>query len=100
LVVNKRSGDPYDVYVGRPTVWGNPYSHKPGIAQYHVPTVEDAVRMYRRYINDRIAREGLPFVHMLADLHGKRLACWCAPGPCHAEVLVRASEWAHAQLGR
>ena len=30
----------------------------------------------------------------LAALKGKRLGCWCAPGPCHGEVLVAAAEWA------
>ena len=25
LVVNKKYGDPYDVYVGRPSKWGNPF---------------------------------------------------------------------------
>jgi len=24
-----------------------------------------------------------------AELKGKRLACWCAPKPCHADVLAR-----------
>jgi hypothetical protein len=25
----------------------------------------------------------------LEELRGKRLGCWCAPGPCHGDVLVR-----------
>jgi hypothetical protein len=26
----------------------------------------------------------------LHELHGKNLACWCAPGaPCHADTLLR-----------
>ena len=34
----------------------------------------------------------------LAALHGKTLACHCAPLPCHGEVLARAAAWAAAQL--
>lgn len=30
------------------------------------------------------------------DLHGKTLVCWCAPGPCHGDVLAKLS----AELNR
>ncbi|HKX02122.1 MAG TPA: DUF4326 domain-containing protein [Methylomirabilota bacterium] len=28
----------------------------------------------------------------LGELRGKALGCWCAPAPCHAEVLARFLE--------
>ena len=31
-------------------------------------------------------------------LHGKPLACWCAPLPCHGQVLARAAAWAASVL--
>ena len=34
----------------------------------------------------------------LASLHGKTLACHCAPLPCHGEVLARAAAWAASVL--
>ena len=34
----------------------------------------------------------------LAALHGKPLACWCAPLPCHGQVLARAAAWAASVL--
>ena len=34
----------------------------------------------------------------LAALDGKRLACWCAPEPCHGDVLAAAARWAAEQL--
>lgn len=69
--------EPYDVYVGRPSKWGNPYIiGRDG-------TREDVVRKYRDYIlNTPRLRESLP------ELKGKRLACWCAPLPCHGDVLM------------
>ena len=36
----------------------------------------------------------------IAALHGKDLACFCAPRPCHGEVLVKAAAWCAAQLKR
>ena len=34
----------------------------------------------------------------LAALDGKRLACWCAPEPCHGDVLAEAARWATEEL--
>ena len=45
-VVNKRF-DAYDVYIGRPSQWGNPFSHREGtLAKYKVATREEAMRKY------------------------------------------------------
>jgi hypothetical protein len=72
----------YNIYVGRPTKWGNPYKVGTG---HH--TVEEAVTLYRRaliagslsFTTDDVRRE----------LKGKDLACWCKPGaPCHADALL------------
>jgi hypothetical protein len=100
-VVNKRSGEPYDVYVGRPSEWGNPYSHIPGKGEFQVATRGDAIREYRSWLKRRInSDEGGVFIRKLAKLHGKTLACWCAPLPCHAEVLERAAAWADQKIRR
>lgn len=90
--------EPYDVYIGRPSPWGNPFSHKEGTqAAYKVATREEAVRRYREWLWQRIRTEpGL--VAALAELHGKTLGCWCAPKACHGDVLVLAARWAAAQL--
>ena len=67
----------YDIYVGRPTKWGNPFTiGKDG-------TRDEVVEKYKQWI--------LKQPELLADLpelKGKVLACWCAPQNCHAEVLV------------
>lgn len=74
------------VYVGRPSKWGNRYTHsfEGTLAEVQVPTREDAVRAYERWILEQ--------PQLLADLHelrGKDLVCWCAPKPCHGDVLLR-----------
>ena len=101
LVVNKHHPDcDFDVYVGRPTKWGNPFSHRDGtLAHFKVDSVEEAIEGYRRWLYAEV-RAGRVTLRELAALKGKTLACWCAPGPCHAEVLVAASEWAATQLTR
>jgi hypothetical protein len=61
------------VYVGRPTKWGNPFSHLdsnvPGTVK--VATREEAITKYRE--------------HLAAH------PCWCAPLSCHAAVLLEVA---------
>lgn len=46
-VVNKHYQE-YDIYIGRGSKWGNPYSHKEGTkALYRVKTVGDAIEAYK-----------------------------------------------------
>jgi hypothetical protein len=67
---------PYDVYIGRPSKWGNPYQiGRDG-------TREDVIEKYREYI---LKRPDL--LDDIASLRGKTLGCWCAPKPCHGDVL-------------
>lgn len=73
--------EPYDVYIGRPSKWGNPFKvgvdHKRG----------ECVDLYEEYILQR--------PELLADLHelkGKTLGCWCKPYRCHGDVLVKLCE--------
>ena len=82
---------PNTVYVGRPTIWGNPF---------HVSNVDraEAVALFlnmmmntgghsffrgprRMFVNNFLIRECLA---------GKNLACWCPlDEPCHADVLLK-----------
>ena len=63
------------VYVGRPSKWGNPYAIGVNTSR------EQAIDYYRQFVSkhhDEIRRE----------LRGKDLVCYCAPLPCHADVLL------------
>lgn len=78
--------EPYDVYIGRPSVWGNPFSHKEGTkAKYKVATREEAIAKYEEWILNQ------PELVERAkkELRGKVLGCWCAPLPCHGDVLLK-----------
>lgn len=86
-VWNKRERVPASaVYVGRPTKFGNPFSHKSGtLARFQVASRDEAVDAFERYLlespelMDAVKRE----------LRGKDLVCWCAPLRCHADVLMK-----------
>lgn len=71
----------YDVYIGRPSKWGNPFTiGKDG-------TREEVIEKYREYLlgNDEL-------MNSLHELKGKVLGCWCAPKPCHGDVLKELIE--------
>lgn len=90
--------DAFDVYIGRPSEWGNPFTHKQGTrAQFVVPTREEAVAAYRSWLFKRV-NDGEISLEQLAALDGKTLGCWCAPLACHGDVLTSAAAWAARQL--
>lgn len=84
LVVHCKK-EPYDVYIGRPGPWGNPFSHKDDtIAQFRVSSREEAIKMYEEWLISR------PDIVKKArqELKGKVLGCWCDPQACHGHVLA------------
>lgn len=69
--------DPYDVYCGRPSIWGNPFKESDGY------TREECIDKYREWIKTQPE-----LLAQLTELSGKVLGCWCAPKACHCEVLA------------
>jgi uncharacterized protein DUF4326/SLOG family YspA-like protein len=70
--------EPYDVYIGRPGPWGNPYAIGAD------GTRSEVIAKYEEYLlrtPELLAR--------VPELHGKTLGCWCAPEPRHGDVLAR-----------
>ena len=84
-VYNKKHDHPKGcVYVGRPSKWGNPFVvGKDG-------TREQVIEKYRVWIGHRIENGEVD----IEELRGQDLLCWCAPLPCHGDVLVElANRW-------
>ena len=78
--------EPYDVYIGRPSKWGNPFTHKSGTtAEYVKPTRRESIEAYRGYI---LTGEGQHLLEDLHELEGKVLGCWCKPKSCHGDILI------------
>jgi hypothetical protein len=70
----------YEVYVGRGSGsrWGNPFKSPRDGSRYEV------IAKYERWL---VRQPEL--MAALPELRGKVLGCWCAPKPCHADVLLR-----------
>jgi len=68
----------YTHYIGRPSIFGNPFEiGRDG-------TRAEVIQKYREWVKNRPdvlkAIESLP-----ADA---TLGCWCAPKPCHGHVII------------
>lgn len=73
--------EPYDIYIGRPGIWGNPFViGRDG-------TRGEVVNKYREYLETRP-----DLLSRLSDLRGKRLGCFCAPNQCHGDVLAELAD--------
>lgn len=72
----------YDVYIGRPSKYGNPFII--GMDG----TREEVIAKFEAYL--------LGFPQLLEDakreLKGKVLACWCAPELCHGDIYKKHIE--------
>ncbi len=68
----------YDVYIGRPSKWGNPFViGKDG-------NRDEVIAKYEQYL---ISNTEL--MNALPELKGKILGCWCSPKTCHGDILVK-----------
>ncbi len=68
----------YDIYIGRPSKWGNPFKiGKDG-------TRKQVIEKYQHWFlkQPRLLKN-------LSELEGKVLGCWCKPKSCHGDVLVK-----------
>ena len=76
------------IYVGRPTIWGNPFDMS------HGETRRSVVTWYRVWLAGKKNKIGSDLLRKrvlsrLSELRGKDLACWCPlDQPCHADFLL------------
>lgn len=67
----------YDVYIGRPSKWGNPFTI--GIDG----TREEVIAKYIDWLYEQP-----DLLNSLHELKGKTLGCWCHPLTCHGDILA------------
>jgi hypothetical protein len=70
------------VSVDRRTEWGNPFE---------IPYDGDRETVIRNYEKHYLPYKPSLLSHV-SELRGKALACWCAPEPCHADILKKKAE--------
>lgn len=75
-VVNINSSS-FDIYIGRGTIWGNPY--RIGIDGNR----GEVLKKYRRYILNNPN-----LLNQLNTLDNSKLGCHCKPKNCHGDILV------------
>jgi hypothetical protein len=68
----------YDVYIGRPSKWGNPFVLR---------SEHERAKVLERYEAWLMKQPEL--LAALPELKGKILGCWCYPRACHGDVLAR-----------
>ncbi len=74
--------EPFDVYIGRPSRWGNPFKiGKDG-------SREEVIQKYRHWI---LANPVL-MAQVPSESKGKKLGCWCKPNACHGNVLAELAD--------
>lgn len=78
-VVN-RYKEPYTVYIGRGTVYGNPYEIGKHGARKQV------IQLYRTNVLPKLPKEAI------LALKDQVLGCSCCPLECHGDVLVAEYE--------
>lgn len=72
------NNEPYDVYIGRGSKWGNPFKigrdgdRKTVIKKYELWVVNQSDLM-----------------DSLHELEGKTLGCFCHPKSCHGDILKK-----------
>ena len=71
--------EPFDVYIGRPSKWGNPFPISATLNR------EQCIAAYHAWI---LSQPDLLKAISL-ELKNKVLGCWCHPKACHGDVLAR-----------
>jgi hypothetical protein len=104
ITVGNKRVKPFTHYIGRGSVFGNPFTHLPLAetkAAVHVNTVEDACTQFYRW-----AHSQAPWVDLEPERRVKMLraiaalppdavlGCYCDKPPCHGYEIVRL----HAEL--
>lgn len=72
----------YQVYIGRGSKWGNPFTHI-GTEM----TRADCIAEYEAWL-----KEQPELMAALPELKGKTLGCHCKPLSCHGDVLARLAD--------
>lgn len=72
---------PYDIYIGRPSKWGNPYAI--GIDG----TRDEVIDKYEQWL--KIQPD---LMAAIPELKGKVLGCWCDPKHCHGHIFAALAD--------
>lgn len=81
---NRDGGVPADaIYIGRPGPLGNPFRMRSESDRER----DRVVAEYKIWMEKEVDRNP-EFRQQILALRGHDLACWCAPKPCHGDVII------------
>ncbi len=86
-VVNIKNFEKYDVYIGRGSKFGNPFTHYKhlGGPLIIVASREEAIQKYKDWVYEQPE-----LIKIIKDeLKNKILGCYCKPLPCHGDFLLQ-----------
>lgn len=84
--------DKYDIYIGRPSKFGNKFSHLPDtLAEFKVATRSEAINKYKKWLLNQPEL----IEEIKKELKDKVLGCFCRPFEgfrgrllCHGQILA------------
>jgi len=103
-VINKYKHTPssIDVYIGRGSALGNPYTGSKSVkntkAEYQCDTREVAIAKYEEYLklaiseNNRYICDELNKIWSKAKSGDVNLVCFCKPKACHGDIIKKLIE--------
>lgn len=74
----------HDVYIGRPSPWGNPFIIGRDGSR------EEVIEKYKHWVLTEWSDAKI--LETTLALRGKTLGCWCFPNACHGDILVSLVE--------
>jgi hypothetical protein len=80
-IINIKKDKNYDVYIGRGSIFGNPF--KIGVDGNR----DDVIEKYRVYFYKKIEKDKI-FRKEVRKLKNKNLGCFCKPLRCHSDVII------------
>lgn len=103
-VVNKNSHTPTDkdIYIGRGSVLGNPYTGTKELsktkATYQCDNRTESIEKYEVYLRDKISKSDPDIIKILSEIETKslngevNLVCFCKPKKCHGDIIKQIVE--------
>ena len=80
-VINIRSGAEYDILIGAPSIYANPFHINKSLSR------ERCIKLFKKDFDIKI-KKNKQFRQAVMDLKGQRLGCYCKPLKCHGDVYV------------
>lgn len=96
IIVNKHNhiSTENDIYIGRGSILGNPYSHlKNSKAEFIVKSRDEAIAKYKIWLISKLKLKDENICRAIAAIYKKSkesnvyLVCYCYPLSCHGEVI-------------